>query len=72
MGAVYRNQNGFFAAIDFQALGKTYFSTDNDAAFERGAFSLVNGKIGWEFASGLEMYLVGPPRTFGMQVNYRF
>ncbi len=94
VGAVYRNPNGFFAAIDFQALGKTYFSTDNDAAFRRGAFSLVNGKIGWEFASGLEayvyvtnaldeeyftetvqeygMYLVGPPRTFGMQLNYHF
>ncbi len=94
MGAVYRNSKGFFAVADFQGLGKTYFSTDNDAAFERGAFYLVNGKVGWEFASGLEaymyvnnaldkeyftetvqeygMYLVGQPRTVGMQVNYRF
>ncbi|PIE69054.1 MAG: hypothetical protein CSA21_04540 [Deltaproteobacteria bacterium] len=93
VGATYRNKNGLFAAVDFQSLGKTYFSTDNAQAFQRDAFSLMNGKIGWEFASGLEayvyvinaldkeyftetvqeygMYLVGQPRTFGIQVAYR-
>ena len=94
VGATYRNLNGFFASIDFQRFGKTYFSSDNAQDFKRDAFHLINAKIGWEFAFGLEayvyvtnaldeeyfteasqeygMYMVGQPRTFGMQLAYRF
>ncbi len=94
LGATYRNPNGFFCSIDFQSLGKTYFSTDNAEEFQRDPIQLLYGKVGWEFASGLEayiyvsnvldeeyytetvqeygMYLVGQPRTFGVNVAYRF
>jgi iron complex outermembrane receptor protein len=94
LGAKYRNPNGFFASMNFQRFGETYFSSGNAQEFKRDSFHLINGKVGWEFAFGLEayvyvtnaldeeyfteasqeygMYMVGQPRTFGMQLAYRF
>ena len=57
VGAKYRNPIGFFASIDFQRFGETYFSCNNDREFKRDAFHLINGKIGWEFSFGLEAYV---------------
>lgn len=57
IGAIYRHDNGFFAMLDYQRLGKTYLSKDNSDHFKRDAFSLVNTKIGWEGKNGFEGYL---------------
>ncbi len=94
LGATYRIPEGFFASVDLKCYGKNYMTTDNSPAFTQDALQLVNGKIGWEFKSGLEtylyvtnlfdkkyfteaspeynLYMVGQPRTVGMQLAYRF
>ena len=57
LGTTYRNPGGFYASLDYQRYGETYFSTDNAEKFKRDAFHLVNGKIGWEFACGIDAYV---------------
>lgn len=90
----YRHQCGFVGTADFRQIGATYLSKDNSDHFKRDSFSLLGGKIGWEFASGLSAYayvrnlldedyfteaseeynifMVGEPRTFGVQLSYGF
>jgi len=56
IGAQYRHINGFYARADLIGYGKMYL--DNANAYSRGAYEVVNAKIGYETES-YDVYLYG-------------
>ena len=56
IGCQYRPGNGFYAGADLVGVGKTYLERTN--TYERGAYQLINAKIGYESESW-DVYLYG-------------
>ena len=56
IGVQYRDEQGFFARVDLNGYGKTYWDVANTA--NRDPYNLVNAKIGYE-AEGYDIYLYG-------------
>jgi len=48
VAAQYTHETGFFARVEMQAFGNTYYNEANDARFEQGSYALLNVKTGWE------------------------
>jgi len=46
IGIQYRGDNGYYARVDLNGYGKTYFDKAN--RYEKKAYSLVNTKVGYE------------------------
>ena len=56
VGVQYRNAKGYFARVDVNGYGKTYF--DNANTISRDPYNLVNMKAGYE-QENYEIYLYG-------------
>lgn len=56
VGGQYRSHMGFFARIDFTGYGKMYLDKANE--YEKDAYFLLNGKIGYE-TEHFDIYLYG-------------
>lgn len=56
VGAQYRHAKGYFARVDVNGYGKTYFNQQNSES--RDAYNLVNAKLGYE-AENYDIYLYG-------------
>jgi len=56
IGAQYRHSKGYFARVDVNGFGKTYFNQKNSQS--RDAYNLVNAKLGYE-AENYDIYLYG-------------
>ncbi|BFU78682.1 TonB-dependent receptor [Arcobacter sp. 15-2] len=54
LGAQYRNASGYYARLDLNGYGKTYFDSANENA--QDAYELVNTKVGYE-TDDYDMYL---------------
>jgi iron complex outermembrane receptor protein len=48
LGAHYRHSCGFFARLEVQYQGQTYYSDSNADRFRENGFTVVNGTLGWE------------------------
>nr|WP_320191196.1 TonB-dependent receptor [uncultured Desulfobacter sp.] len=57
IGAVYRHKTGLFIYGCYHRYGETQFSEDNNSRYERGAYDLVDAKIGYESSMGWEVYV---------------
>jgi len=56
IGIQYRDENGYFARVDLNGYGKTYF--DNANTNSRAPYKLVNVKLGYE-TENYDIYLYG-------------
>ncbi|WP_020588904.1 TonB-dependent receptor [Desulfobacter curvatus] len=56
IGIQYRDTNGYFARVDVNGYGETYFDKENENS--RDAYHLVNAKIGYE-TEHYDIYLYG-------------
>jgi len=56
IGVLYRGNQGYFARVDLNGYGRTYFDNTNENS--RDPYSLVNAKIGYEQES-YDIYLYG-------------
>jgi len=56
VGGQYRSHAGYFARLDLTGYGKMYLDKANE--YEKSAYSLVNGKIGYE-TEHFDIYLYG-------------
>lgn len=54
IGAQYRNMSGYYARVDLNGYGKTYFDSPNENS--QDAYELVNTKVGYE-TDDYDMYL---------------
>jgi len=57
LGGKYRLDQGFFLMTEYQRLGKTHFSFDNDDKYAQKAYGLVNIKAGYESEKGIDFYV---------------
>lgn len=56
VGGQYRSHSGYFARLDLTGYGKMYLDKANE--YEKSAYSLVSGKIGYE-TEHFDIYLYG-------------
>lgn len=58
LAAQYKHRCGFFARVEYQALGQTYFEETNQAFFRQSSYGLLNARVGYE-ARYFSVFLFG-------------
>lgn len=48
LAAQYKHPQGYFARTEWSWIGKTYFDDANSPAFERGEYSTLNARLGYQ------------------------